>query len=576
MPEQTTLGDPVARWRRPVPTIGDVTTAGERAADPAGWAFETSAQDALSSVIGARRDIRRYRPDSVPAETLRAVLAAGHSAPSVGHSQPWRFVVVTERSTRDRAAALADRARLQQAAVMDEAAGSLLLDLQLDGIREAPIGMVVCCDRRVTPEGVLGRGSFHDADVWSCACAIQNMWLTARAAGLGMGWVTLFEPDDLAELIGLPAGVVSLGWMCLGYPDERPPEPGLVRAGWSSRLALDDVILFERWPSVAPASPVDRVRAPGSGQVVGTRDHADSILTPPGSLGRLDQVVDRVIACCGTGVDSGTLVLVGGDHPVADLGVTAYARSVTAEVLEAAFAGESIGVTAASTAGLRWTVINAGVSRGDLVEADAMSVEQVTLLVSAGQALAAAVTRDGLVILGEVGIGNTTVAAALACALLDVDPVSMVGLGAGADSAMLGRKREVVGAALDRHRREAPDSHGVASHIAVLAGLGGPEIAYLTGVVLGAAEAGGMVVLDGMVTGVAALLAVRHEPAVAAHLIAGQRSRELGHDLILQHLGLTPLLDLRLRAGEGVGAVMATRLVLDAISMRRTVGRVSS
>jgi len=209
---------------------------------------------------------------------------------------------------------------------MDEAAGRLLLDLQLDGIREAPIGIVVCCDRRVTPEGVLGRGSFHDADVWSCACAIQNMWLTARAAGLGMGWVTLFEPADLAQLIGLPDGVVSLGWMCLGYPDERPPEPGLVRSGWSSRLALDDVIVFERWPGVAPASPVDRVRAPGSGRVVGARDGADSILSPPGSLGRLDQVVDRVIACCGSEVDSGTLVLVGGDHPVADLGVTAYAR----------------------------------------------------------------------------------------------------------------------------------------------------------------------------------------------------------------------------------------------------------
>ena len=576
MPEQTTLGDPVARWRRPVPTIGDVTTARERAANPAGWAFEASAQDALSSVIAARRDIRRYRPDPVPAETLRAVLAAGHSAPSVGHSQPWRFVVVTERSTRDRAASLADRARLRQAAVMDEAAGRHLLDLQLDGIREAPIGIVVCCDRRVTPEGVLGRGSFHDADVWSCACAIQNMWLTARAAGLGMGWVTLFEPDDLAELIGLPDGVVSLGWMCVGYPDERPPEPGLVRAGWSSRLALDDVILFERWPSTAPASPVDRVRAPGSGQIVGARDSADSILSPPGSLGRLDQIVDRVIACCGTEIDSGTLILVGGDHPVADLGVTAYARSVTAEVLAAASAGESIGVTAASTARLRWRVIDAGVSRGDLVQTDAMSSEQVTLLVAAGHAVGAAAARDGLVVLGEVGIGNTTVAAALACALLGVDPVEMVGLGAGADSTMLERKRLVVGAAVHRHRRASADSGDVAGYIALLAGLGGPEIAHLTGVVLGAAEAGGMVVLDGMVTSVAALLAVCHEPAVAAHLIAGQRSRELGHDLILQHLGLTPLLDFRLRAGEGVGAVMATRLVLDAISMRRTVGRASS
>ena len=442
-------------------------------------------------VIAARRDIRRYRADPLPPEGVRAVLAAGHAAPSVGHSQPWRFVVVTERSTRDRAASLADRARHRQAAAMDEASGQHLLDLQLDGIREAPVGIVVCCDRRVTPNGVLGRGTFHDADVWSCACAIQNMWLAARAIGLGMGWVTLFEPADLAALVGLPDGVVSLGWLCLGYPDERPPEPGLSRAGWSTRLSLDEVIISERWPGAAPGPPRDRIRAPGRDRLVAARDDADSVLTPPGSLGRLDQAVDRVIACCGTNVASATLVLAAGDHPVADLGVTAYRRSVTAEVLAAARQGESIGVAFARTVGLAWVVVDAGTSTGNLADTDAMSISHVARLVTEGREHGVRLARDGLVLLGEVGMGNTTVAAALACVVLNADPSEIIGLGAGADSAMLQRKHDVVATAIARIQPSFGEPHTTGKHICLLASIGGPEIAYLTGVVLGAASNGG-------------------------------------------------------------------------------------
>src|SRR3712207_3581251 len=142
------------------------------------------------------------------------------------------------RSLRDRAAVLTDRERLRQAAQLDPEAGARLLDLQLEGVREAPLGVVVCCDRRTPAAGVLGRATFPDADLWSCAAAIQNLWLAARAEGLGLGWVTLFRPDELADLLGLPDGVVTLGWLCLGWPDERPPAPGLERAAWSRRLPL--------------------------------------------------------------------------------------------------------------------------------------------------------------------------------------------------------------------------------------------------------------------------------------------------------------------------------------------------
>ncbi|WP_217640808.1 5,6-dimethylbenzimidazole synthase [Blastococcus tunisiensis] len=196
-------------WPRPVPLVGDGSAASERAADPAGWALAPDARAGLYEAIAARRDVRRFRPDPVPGDVLQRVLGAAHAAPSVGHSQPWRFLLVRDPELRDRAALLTDRERLRQAALLEEDAARRLLDLQLEGVREAPLGVVVCCDRRTPAAGVLGRATFPDADLWSCAAAIQNLWLAARAEGLGVGWVTLFRPEDLAALLGLPDGVVT-------------------------------------------------------------------------------------------------------------------------------------------------------------------------------------------------------------------------------------------------------------------------------------------------------------------------------------------------------------------------------
>lgn len=556
----TTVG--TVTWPRPVPLIGDATSAADRAAAPDAWAFPPEDRAALYGVLGARRDVRRYRPDPVPPELLERVLSAGHQAPSVGHSQPWRFLVVRDPAIREQAAWMADQERLRQAAQLEPHAARQLLDLQLEGIREAPLGVVVCCDRRVPAAGVLGRATFPDSDLWSCACAIQNLWLAARAEGLGLGWVTLFDQAALGDLLRLPSDVVTLGWLCLGWPDERPPAPGLERAGWSQRQPLSEVVLTDRWSDTGP--PVSRLRAPAPTAVVGARDQADRLLTPPGSLGVLDRAVDRVVALGHGGLTTGTLVLAGATHGVTALGVSAFDDSVTADVLDAARAGTALGTVAATAAGLTSVVVDCGASTGDLLHSDALDASAVTALVDQGRAIGAGC--DGLVVLGEVGIGNTTVAAALAAALLGLPAADVVGLGSGADSSMLERKRQVVDGALDRVGPVTGPLHA-------LAALGGPEVALLTGVVLGAAAAGSVVVLDGLLTSVAALGAVLLEPAVAQHLVAGQRSRERAHPAVLVRLGLEPLLDLRLRAGEGAGACFASGLLLAALRVRRETAR---
>ena len=236
-------------WPRPIPLLGDTTSSAERSADPTGWKFSDEIISNLFTVINSRRDIRRFRADPIPVEILQQVLLAGHLAPSVGHSQPWRFIVVEDQLIRQQAALFADKERIRQASLLAPDSARRLLDLQLEGIREAPIGIVVCCDRRVPATGVLGRATFPDTDMWSVACAIENIWLTARAHGLGLGWVTLFKKEDLSQLLYLPEGVETLGWLCIGWPDERPPEPGLERNGWSKRMPLEDVIFYNSWPS---------------------------------------------------------------------------------------------------------------------------------------------------------------------------------------------------------------------------------------------------------------------------------------------------------------------------------------
>ncbi len=549
-----------------MPTIGDATSAAERAQAPDAWAMRDDLA-ALERVIGARRDIRRFRPDPVPADVLTAVLAAGHRAPSVGHSQPWRFVVVTEAATRDAAALMADRSRLRQAAGMAEESARALLDLRLEGIREAPLGVVVACDRRTPAAGVLGRASFPDADLWSCAAAIENIWLTARAHGLGLGWVTLFEPTELADLLGLPDGVETLGWLCLGWPDERPPDPGLERAGWSRRLPLEQVVMRERWTE--RDAPTSHLRAPAPADVVAARDRADDLLTVPGSLGVLDTVLDRVTALPSS-QGRGTLVVAAADHAVTAYGVSAFDPRVTADVARATREGTSMGAVAARSAGLDVELIDAGIGcrRGDLVTADALDEPTYAALLALGRERGVALAGTGLVALGEVGVGNTTVAATVAAALLDLPAEEVVGRGSSADAAMSERKCDVVTRAL---RRVGP----VSGHD-VVRRLGGGELAVLCGVVLGVAEAGGIVVLDGLATSVSALAAARLEPAVAAHLVAGQRSRERAHAAraarARPRAGARPAHP----RGEGVGAALATGVIRDGLALRAGVARTTS
>lgn len=595
------------RFVRPRTPAGfDPSRAAERAADPRGWRYAQSERDVVHRVIAERRDVRRFRPDAVPDDVLRRVLEAAHRAPSVGLMQPWRLIVVRELSTRVAVRRLAQRERLRQADRFDERTRQFL-DQKIEGVVEAPLGVCVCCDHGEPDVEILGRGTIPETDVYSTACAVQNLWLAARAEGLGVGWVSFYRPEDLRALLDMPERVDPIAYLCVGWPDERPVRPGLEAAGWSSRVALDAVVMDERWredeerpagsnghrSQPAAADSASDGSAPDRAAAIAARDRLDQLVKPGGSLGALEALVERWAAVTGapppSRVRAGVLVCAA-DHGHVHHGTSLFDSDVTAQVAAAAARGETavgvlarrgghellvadVGLTGATPPGVHDAKIAAGTA--DMTAEPALTEAQLDAALEIGAALARELagrspTGIDCLVLGEIGIGNTATTAALVCALTGASPQLAVGRGTGVDAGGLEHKRATVAAALARHR--ALDELGPVPAREALRDLGGLELAALAGAIGEAARLRLPVLLDGYAVSTAALAAVGLSPEVGEVLIAGHRSSEPGHDIVLAELGLEPLLDLRLRLGEASGALLALPLIEAVGALHREMG----
>ncbi len=567
--------------RPPTPPGFDASRAAARAADPTGWRYPDEARAAVHRVIAERRDIRRFRPDPVPDEVLQRILTAAHGAPSVGLMQPWRLIVIAQEQTRIEVRRLAQRERLRQADRFDERARHFL-DQKIEGVVEAPLGIVVCCDHGAPDAEVLGRGTIPETDVYSTACAIENLWLAARAEGLGVGWVSFYRPADLRGLLSIPANVDPVAYLCVGWPDERPERPGLESAGWASRMALDDVVMAERWR----VSPADEVAAAAEvinrEAAIAARDRLDELVKPAGSLGALEVLIERWASITGepppATLRAGVLVLAA-DHGHVVHGTSLFDAEVSGQVTAAAARGDSAVGVLARAGGHELLVADLGLAgatppavrdakvapgTADLLSGPAMTGAQLDAALDAGAALTGELADRGVdcLVLGEIGIGNTATAAALVSALTGAEPARTVGRGTGMDAAGLERKRAVVARAIDLHGSPLPAREA-------LLRVGGLELAALAGAVREAARRRLPVVLDGFATAAAALAAVGLEPRAGAVLVASHLSAELGHDRVLAELGLEPLLDLRLRLGEASGALLALPIVAAAGVLHR-------
>jgi nicotinate-nucleotide--dimethylbenzimidazole phosphoribosyltransferase len=305
-----------------------------------------------------------------------------------------------------------------------------------------------------------------------------------------------------------------------------------------------------------------RIEPADSDGAAAARAALDAKTKPRGSLGRLEELACRIAGIRRTaepGRLSAAVVVAAADHGVAREGVSAYPQEVTRQMLANFEEGGAAVCVLAREVGASLRVVDAGVGEptASIADGPAMSRADALGWVEHGIALAGELSGEGvgIVVLGEMGIGNTTAAAALSAALLPADPSHVCGRGTGLDDAGLARKVDVVRLALRTNRVDAADPLGV------LAALGGFEIAVLVGLALGGGAERLVVVLDGFITASAALVAARLEPSAVDAMVAAHLSPERGHALLLEAIGLEPLLDLDLRLGEGSGGTLALPLL---------------
>ncbi|WP_426437156.1 5,6-dimethylbenzimidazole synthase [Bradyrhizobium genosp. P] len=219
----------------------------------AATAFNMHDREAVYRAIHSRRDVRdEFLPQPIPAQVLRRILEAAHHAPSVGLMQPWNFILVHDAATKQAVRDVFVRRNEEAARLFQGDRRESYRRLKLQGICKAPLNICVTCDRSRGGAVVLGRTHQRDTDLYSTACAVQNLWLAARAEGVGVGWVSIFDPDDLRPILGIPNEIVIVAYLCVGFVDQLFVRPELEARNWAKRLPLETLVFADRWGCAEP------------------------------------------------------------------------------------------------------------------------------------------------------------------------------------------------------------------------------------------------------------------------------------------------------------------------------------
>ncbi|CAL9617160.1 nicotinate-nucleotide--dimethylbenzimidazole phosphoribosyltransferase [Streptomyces sp. enrichment culture] len=559
-----------------------------RPAHPPAPGYDDAEREAVLKVMRERRDIRNgFRGDPIPHEVLLRVLEAAHTAPSVGHSQPWDFVVIRSAETRRSMHELAMRQRDAYAKSLPKGRAKQFKELKIEAILDTPVNIVVTADPTRGGRHTLGRHTQPQMAPYSSALAVENLWLAARAEGLGVGWVSFFDEREMVRVLGLPEHLEVVAYLCVGYVDEFPDEPELMQAGWSKRRPLSWVVHEETYgrralPGEEPhdllAETVAQIR-PLDAKALGEAWERQKRMTKPaGALGMLEIISAQLSGlsrqCPPPIPEPAAVAIFAGDHGVHAQGVTPWPQEVTAQMVANFLGGGAVCNAFATQVGAEVCVVDVGVcadlpatpgllprkvraGTSDMTTGPAMTREEAKKAIEVGIETARDLVAAGnkALLTGEMGIANTTASAALISVYTGADPAEVTGRGTGINDETLARKTEVVRRALELHQPDPADPIGV------LAAVGGFEHAAMVGLLLGGASLRTPVILDGVSAGAAALVARAIAPEVLAACIAGHRSAEPGHVAALNKLGLRPLVDLDLRLGEGTGALLALPLV---------------
>lgn len=210
--------------------------------------FDKEPKEGVYRAIYSRRDIRaQFRSDQIPEDVLARILHAAHHAPSVGFMQPWNFVIIRKREIQEKIHAAFQRANAEATAMFSSEKREQYKGFKLEGILESPLNICVTCDRQRFGPVVIGRTASKIMDLYSCVCAVQNLWLAARAEGLGVGWVSIIHDKEIKDILRLPYYVAPVAYLCVGYVTHFPERPELEAARWLPRLPLNKLVFCDEW-----------------------------------------------------------------------------------------------------------------------------------------------------------------------------------------------------------------------------------------------------------------------------------------------------------------------------------------
>jgi nicotinate-nucleotide--dimethylbenzimidazole phosphoribosyltransferase len=541
--------------------------------------FDDNDAELLETIILQRRDVRgnNFLHDPVSDAIIDKILFAAYNAPSVGFSQPWEFVIIKDKQTKERIRNSFTEENNRASGLFQGDKSEKYKQLKLEGIQEAPVNIAVFYKPSPTP--VLGQNTMKEVGLYSVICAVQNMWLMARALNVGIGWVSILDPEKVKIILNAPQENQLVAYLCVGYVKEFLEKPELEILKWEKRKVTKEIIIKEKYKK----RPIKKFTiTPVSKKLKKKLQHTIDFKTKPlGALGMLEEIALQIGLIQNTlspSLDKPHIVVFAGDHGIAKDGVSAYPQEVTFQmVMNFLAGGAAINVFCKQNniairvvdAGVNYAfpknerLINAKVGMGtaSFLTGPAMSREELALCFEKGAKIVKDIFDSGCNVIGfgEMGIGNTASASVLMSKICRLPIEECVGKGTGIDDKGVKKKISLLKNSI-ANNKISDDPYEI------LATFGGFEIAQICAGMLQAAEKKMLILVDGFIATAAFLVAHSIHPAILDYTIFCHQSDENGHAKMLRFLGASPVMSLHMRLGEGTGAAVSYPIIQSAVN----------
>lgn len=539
----------------------------------------------LYDIISERRDTRHFTNDEVPTEVLEKALEAGHKAPSVGLTDATRYYIIESSEIKKEVKDLFTSYHKKSANQTDSSEQKKsYLELKLEAIEEAPIGLVIAYDRSVLDKFTIGTVGSNESVKFSSVCAAQNIWLSLTEQGYSMGWVSIINYHHFKKLLKLPDYIEPLGYFCIGKPaTDYGKQPMLQQLDWKQKL---DKPIVNKIENFIPVNHLELenfavLHSDSSDLKDKLIDKINQKTKPLGSLGVLEKLalqIGLVFQSESPKIVNPTIVVFAADHGIANHGVSAYPQEVTRQMVETFLkGGAAISVFCKQNtidlkivdSGVNYdfptntSIINKKIAKGtqSFLTTSAMSSDEMNLCFQYGAEVVNEIHQNGsnCIGFGEMGIGNTSTASVLMSVLTKIPIQDCVGKGTGVIDEKLKNKIDILAKAIANFNEEENWENLVQY-------FGGFEILQMAGGMLQAYQNKMLILVDGFISTVAFLIAYQKNPAIKQNAIFSHCSEEKAHIDLLNYLQVEPILSLNMRLGEGSGCAVAFPIIESAVT----------